>query len=135
MSTIIIGVDASERSEDAIAFGRRLAAASTAHVIVANAYPYSDMPSRASNAGYRDALREDALAMVREMRDKLEGVPEERSQIRIAADTSPPRALHRGKEDPGPADGTAPGRGRGHVHLEQTPRRAKTCAVYFAFLS
>ena len=38
MSTILIGVDASERSEDAIAFGGQLAQASGAYVVVANAY-------------------------------------------------------------------------------------------------
>ena len=95
MSTIIIGVDASERSEDAIAFGRRLAAATSADVVVTNAYPYSDMPSRASNAAYRNALREDAIATAGDMRGKLAGVPEQRSQIRIIADTSPARALHK----------------------------------------
>ena len=39
MSTILIGVDASERSEDAIAFARQLADASGAHLVLANAYP------------------------------------------------------------------------------------------------
>ena len=48
MSTILIGVDESERSEDAIAFARRLADVAAAHVVVANAYPYSDVPSRAA---------------------------------------------------------------------------------------
>jgi nucleotide-binding universal stress UspA family protein len=95
VSTIIIGVDESERSADAIAFGSRLANASGAVVVVvANAYPYSDTPSRASNAAYRDALREDALITVRNMRSKLEGLPEERSLIRITPDTSPAKALH-----------------------------------------
>ena len=37
-STILIGVDGSERSEDAIAFGGRIAAASGAQVIVACAF-------------------------------------------------------------------------------------------------
>ena len=91
MSTIIIGVDETERSEDAIAFGRRLADAATAHVIVANAYPYSDVPSRAASVAYRNALREDALEVARRLRDQF---PEDRSSIRIAADPSPPRALH-----------------------------------------
>lgn len=91
MSTIITGVDASERSEDAIAFAGRMAEAANAHVVVANAYPYSDTPGRAANAAYREALREDALRVVRDMRAKL---PEERSLIRVTADPSPPKALH-----------------------------------------
>jgi nucleotide-binding universal stress UspA family protein len=95
VSTIIIGVDDSERSEDAIAFGRRVAAASSAHTVVTNAYPYSDTPSRASNASYRNALREDAVETASGLRGKLEGVAPERSLIRVAADPSPARALHR----------------------------------------
>ncbi len=95
MSKIIIGVDETERSADAIAFGSRMAKASGADVVVANAYPYSNTPSRASNAAYRNALREDALITVRNLRSKLEGIPEERATVQIAPDTSPARALHR----------------------------------------
>ena len=40
MSTILIGVDATERSEDAIAFGSRLADAAGATVVIASAFPY-----------------------------------------------------------------------------------------------
>ena len=94
MSTILIGVDASARSEDAIAFGRRLGGVTAAHVIVANAYAYSEIPSRTSNAAHRDALREDALILTRALRERLEGVFEDRSAIRIAADPSPAKALH-----------------------------------------
>ena len=94
MSTIIIGVEESERSEDAIAFGRRVAQAAGADVVVANAYPYSDTPSRASNASYRHALREDALVTVRNMRSRLGDVPEERALLRIIPDPSPAKALH-----------------------------------------
>ncbi|HEY6886916.1 MAG TPA: universal stress protein [Solirubrobacter sp.] len=95
MSTILIGVDASERSEDAIAFGRRLADVVGAHVIVANAYPYSDIPSRASNTAYREALRDEAVETARRMRDQLERINDDQTLIRVAADPSPPKALHR----------------------------------------
>lgn len=94
MSTILIGVDASERSEDAVAFARRLADASGAHLVIANAYPYSDLPSRASSTAYREALREDALELVRKLRTRLDGLPEQRSTIKITANTSPAHALH-----------------------------------------
>jgi nucleotide-binding universal stress UspA family protein len=94
VSTILIGVDASERSEDAIAFARRLADASGAHLVLANAYPYSDSPSRASNATYREVLRDESLETVRAMRDLLEGFPENRSTIKITANPSPAHALH-----------------------------------------
>ena len=94
MSTILIGVDASERSEDAIAFGRRLADVAGAHVVVANAYPYSALPSRASNAAFREALRDDALETARRMRDGLERVNDDETLIRVIADPSPAKALH-----------------------------------------
>ena len=71
MSTILIGVDDIGAIRDAIAFGRRLADAAGADVIVACAYPYSDLPSRASNAAYREALRDDALETVEAMREEL----------------------------------------------------------------
>ena len=83
MSTILIGVDASARSEDAIAFGRRLAAVSSAHVVVACAFPYNDAPSRASNAAYRQALADDAEQTARDMRDRLDGIAADRLRIRI----------------------------------------------------
>ena len=48
-------------------------------VVVANAYPYSDVPSRAANETYRDALRRRCARDRRaRMRDRLEGVPDER---------------------------------------------------------
>ena len=81
MSTILIGVDASARSEDAIAFGRRLAAVSSARVVVACAFAYSDAPSRASNAAYRQALADDAEQTAREMRDRLDGIAADRLRI------------------------------------------------------
>jgi nucleotide-binding universal stress UspA family protein len=94
VSTILIGVDDSERSEDAIAFGRRLADVAAAHVVVANAYPYSDVPSRAANAGFREALRDDALETVRRMRDLLDRVGEDDTRITVMAEPSPAKALH-----------------------------------------
>jgi nucleotide-binding universal stress UspA family protein len=94
VSTILIGVENSERSEDSIAFGRRLADVAGAHVVVANAYPYQALPSRASNAGYREALRDDALEITRRMRDALERLNDDETQIRVIADPSPAKALH-----------------------------------------
>lgn len=94
MSTILIGVDASERSEDAIAFARQLADATGAQLVIANAYPYSDLPGRASSTAFREALRDESLTLVREMRARLDGLPEQRSTVKIAANTSPAHALH-----------------------------------------
>ena len=93
MSTILIGVDDSTRSEDAVAFGRRLAGATDSHVVVACAFPYSDMPSRSANLAYRQALKDDATATARKMSRLLE-LPDERVEIAVIADPSTARALH-----------------------------------------
>jgi nucleotide-binding universal stress UspA family protein len=85
VNTILIGVDGSERSEDAIAFGGRIAAATGAEVIVACAFP-----GRAH--GYA-ALRDDALDTAHAMSRKLEGVEPRRVSLRAPAAT-PARGLH-----------------------------------------
>jgi nucleotide-binding universal stress UspA family protein len=94
MSTILIGVDASPRSEDAIAFGARLANVSTAHVVVASAFPYNDAIRQGSNPAYREAIAGDAELTAGQMRDRLEGIGEDRLRIRITANPSPAHALH-----------------------------------------
>jgi nucleotide-binding universal stress UspA family protein len=95
VSTILIGVDASERSEDAVAFARRLADVAAAHVVVVNAYPYSDVPSRAANSTYRAALRDEALEIVHRMRDQLDRVAGDETEVAVMAEPSPAKALHR----------------------------------------
>ncbi len=90
MNSILIGVDESERSEDAIAFGRRLAGVSTAPVVIGCAFPYNDMPTRASNVTYRNYLRSDAEKTAGAMRDRLDV---ERAYIRLIAEPSPAKGL------------------------------------------
>jgi nucleotide-binding universal stress UspA family protein len=94
VSTILIGVDDSTRSEDAIAFARRLAGASKARVVVACAFPYSDVPSRASNLMYREMIKSDADATAQRMAKQLEGIARERIKLVTIADPSPAHALH-----------------------------------------
>ena len=72
MSTILIGVDDSTRSEDAVAFGRRLAGATGGRVALTCAFPYSDIPSRSTNLTYRQALKDEATRTVRRMQALLE---------------------------------------------------------------
>lgn len=86
MSTILIGVDGSERSEDAIAFGSRVAAASGAEVVVACAFP----DGRAH--GYAD-LRDAALDTAHAMSRKLAGVEPRKVSIRAPA-APPAQGLH-----------------------------------------
>lgn len=64
MSEIIIGVDGTERGEDAVVFGRQLAAFTGARIVLANAFPYEDVRSRTTSRAYREALREASQEML-----------------------------------------------------------------------
>jgi nucleotide-binding universal stress UspA family protein len=99
MSEIIIGVDGTERGEDAVAFGRRLAAFAGARVVLANAFPYEDIRGRATSLRYREALREESEAMLSAVRDRYGLV----ASTRPIAGTSPARALHELAEQDGAA--------------------------------
>ena len=96
MSTILIGVDASERSEDAIAFGRRLADAAGATRRRRQRLPLLRRPAAAPPT--RPTARRCATTRSRPSRatcaTALEGIPDERAQIRIMANPSPAHALH-----------------------------------------
>ena len=72
MTTILVGVDDSERSLDALAFARQVAAASGASVLVANVFPYDDRPSRMSSLGYRQILEAEAQKLAQRMAAQVE---------------------------------------------------------------
>jgi nucleotide-binding universal stress UspA family protein len=90
VSTIVIGVDDSTRSEAAVAFGRRLAGDGNGRIVVVNAFPYTDVPSRFATPDYRDTLRHDARELVDRMTEALAG----EARTYVVADRSPARALH-----------------------------------------
>jgi len=92
MSEILVGVDSTEGAQDALAFARRLAALTGARLRLANAFPYSDMPSRASNDTFRQALEADAKTM-------LEQADAGDAPKHAIADVSPPHALHQLAEE------------------------------------
>jgi nucleotide-binding universal stress UspA family protein len=94
MSTILIGVDESTRSEDAIAFGQRLADVSSAHVVVACAFAFNDAIRDGSGGAYRKALAGQAEKTARGMRDRLDGIDPDRLLIRITPNPSTAHALH-----------------------------------------
>ena len=97
MPKIIVGVDESERSKDAVALAARLARGSDADVLLVCAYPYDTAPSRAANAGYQHYLRDDALATLDKAAAGLADHP--RLQKRAIPDVSPPRAIQKLAED------------------------------------
>jgi nucleotide-binding universal stress UspA family protein len=90
MSEIIIGVDGTERGEDALVFGRQLAAFAGARIVLANAFPYEDVRSHASSLAYRETLREASEEVLEAARDRY-GL---QASSRSLASTSPARALH-----------------------------------------
>lgn len=101
MTSIVVGVEGSVRSQDAVAFARRISEASGARIKLAHAYPYDTHPSRASNAAFMDALRDDAEATLERMKEALVGV--ENVETVAIADVSPARALQELAERDGAA--------------------------------
>jgi nucleotide-binding universal stress UspA family protein len=93
VSTILIGVDASASSEDAVAFGRRLASASGSRVVLVCAFPYED-DSPYPNTLLRSDLRQKAQETADRLRAGLAGIPDDRIEVRLVPRYTPARALH-----------------------------------------
>jgi nucleotide-binding universal stress UspA family protein len=91
VSRIIIGVDGSERSEDAVAFGRMLAQASGAPVTVVGAYPHEPDAPPSTSIEQGEALREEAETALVRMSEPLRDL--RGLETRSVADRSPARAL------------------------------------------
>ena len=91
MSGILIGVDGSDRSEDAVAFGRLLARVSRARVTLATAYPSEPAAAHDAEGEYGRFLRREAEGMLERMAALLGDVGE--LETRAIADSSPARAL------------------------------------------
>jgi nucleotide-binding universal stress UspA family protein len=91
VSKIIVGVDDSERSKDAVALAGRLARGTDAELMLVCVYPYQDLPSRVSNADYARYVREDAIGTL----DRAAAELPDALQIHTRAipDISPPRAI------------------------------------------
>jgi nucleotide-binding universal stress UspA family protein len=88
---IIVGVDESERSKDAVALAARLARGSEAELVLVCAYPYDDVPGRGAMTGYRQHLREDALAALEKASSAVPEHP--RLQTRAIPELSPARGI------------------------------------------
>jgi nucleotide-binding universal stress UspA family protein len=90
MTKILIGVDGSERSEDAVAFGRKLALAAGAPMILAMAR--RSEPLRPGAHAHEIALREDARSTLARLALALDDVDAVERRP-VVANTSPPHAL------------------------------------------
>lgn len=91
MPKIIVGVDESERSKDAVALAAMLARGSDAELLLVCAYPYDDVRSRFANTAYRQYLREDALAILEKAAAGLPDPP--RLEMRAIPEVSPPKGI------------------------------------------
>jgi nucleotide-binding universal stress UspA family protein len=91
MNKIIVGVDGSEGSSDAIALASDLAGLTGSTLTLVNVFPYDERPSRASNAPYEGHLRRDSQALLERLR-RAHG--DEHVDIRSIANPSPAHALH-----------------------------------------
>jgi nucleotide-binding universal stress UspA family protein len=98
MTKILIGVDGSKRSEDAVAFGRTLALASGAPVILATAH--RSEPLRPGAEAHDTFLREDAERTLARLAVALGDVGD--VELRpLVVDTSAAHALHEAAEQEG----------------------------------
>ena len=91
MSRIIVGVDGSEQSEDAVAFGRLVARASGAPVTVASAYTHDRLAARDPSDEYGKFLRREVETLLEDLSGPLGDLPG--LETRAVADGSPARAL------------------------------------------
>ena len=90
MTTILVGVDQSERSRDAVAFAHALGGNPSARALVANVFRRDDHPSGALKLDYRRALERDAERTADRMADELRELDADRVAAATVAGTSPP---------------------------------------------
>jgi nucleotide-binding universal stress UspA family protein len=91
MPKIIVGIDESDRSKDAVALAAQLARGSGAELVLVCAYPYDDMPSRASNAEWRRTLEVGAYESIRRAQEGIADLPVVAQ--RAIAEMSPAKAI------------------------------------------
>jgi nucleotide-binding universal stress UspA family protein len=92
VSKIIVGVDGSDRSDDALALASSLARRTAAEIVLARAYPYDDAAAHLGDSTRRHHLREEAQLVLDRLRERAD--PTLQVTTRTIADPSPSRALH-----------------------------------------
>jgi nucleotide-binding universal stress UspA family protein len=89
---VIVGVDGSERSIDALVLADRLGAALRRPVVIAYVHPYGELASLFSEGDYERLVREVAESTFDQIREHLPSVPERRLQL--VTEASPAGGLH-----------------------------------------
>jgi nucleotide-binding universal stress UspA family protein len=91
MSKIIVGVDGSEGSRDAIALASRLAGITGAELMLVNVFPYDTHPSRALNRTFENDLRQISEELLERLRSEL---GDETAEIKAVPNPSSAHGLH-----------------------------------------
>src|SRR5687768_5378150 len=92
VSKLIVGVDGSDRSDDALALASSLARRTAAEIVLARAYPFDDAAVHLGDSTRRHHLREEAQRILDRLRERANTTL--RFTTRTIADPSPSRALH-----------------------------------------
>jgi len=91
MSKIIVGVDESQGSSDAIALASSLAGITGSKLMLVNVFPYDHRPSRAASPAFEEYLRGDSQELLERLRGSL---GDETVEIRAIPNVSPAHGLH-----------------------------------------
>ena len=91
MSKIIVAVDESQGSSDAIALASTLAGITGSTLALVNVFPYALDPSRASNREFEAYMRKDSRELLERLRDAH---GDEAVELKPIANTSPSHGLH-----------------------------------------
>lgn len=96
MTKILVGVDESQGSDDAIALASGLADITGSELMLVNVFPYDERPSRALNRKFQEYLRQDSVDLLERLRSTR---GDENVEIRAIENPSPARGLHELAED------------------------------------
>jgi nucleotide-binding universal stress UspA family protein len=91
MSKIIVAVDESQGSSDAIVLASTLADITGSTLTFVNVFPYDPTPSRAVNREFEDYMREDSRALLERLRDAH---GDETVELKAIANPSASHGLH-----------------------------------------
>jgi nucleotide-binding universal stress UspA family protein len=91
MSKIIVGVDESPGSDDAIALASSLAGMTGAQLMLVNVFPYDVHPSRAVNYDYEAYMRQDSQEILERLRSSH---GDQSAEIEAIPNPSPAHGLH-----------------------------------------
>jgi nucleotide-binding universal stress UspA family protein len=92
LGPVIVGVDGSERSVEALVLADLLGPALGRPVIIVHVHPFRQRSSLFAKGEYERLLREVAESTFEQMREHLPSLPERR--MRLFADSSPAAGLH-----------------------------------------